>query len=185
MKSTISPPIYCLYEPYDRSWATILTFIQTHANWVIPATFLLAFGESLALVSLVLPATVILAGIGGMISAAGLPLWPIVAAAFFGAVLGDWISYAAGRYFKGAVSSRWPMSRYPSLLPRAEALFKRWGVFGVFIGRFSGPLRSIVPLAAGMGAMPFVPFQIANITSAAVWAVGLMAPGVVVAHVMR
>jgi membrane protein DedA with SNARE-associated domain len=142
----------------------------------------LAFGESLALVSLVLPATAMLLVIGGLVGAAGLPFWPIVFAAALGAVLGDWVSYAVGYYFKDAIAGCWPLSRRPALLPQARALFRRWGAAGVFIGRFFGPLRSVVPLAAGIAAMPMVPFQIANIASAVVWAVGLLAPGLLISR---
>ena len=160
----------------------ILAAIQEHAVWASPVTFLLAFGESLALVSLVLPATAMLLVIGGLAGAAGLPFWPILIAAVLGAVLGDCVSYAVGYYFKDSIAGCWPLSRRPSLLPRARALFRRWGVLGVFIGRFFGPLRSVVPLAAGIAAMPMLPFQIANIASAVIWAVGLLAPGVILSH---
>ena len=160
----------------------ILAAVQEHAVWAAPTTFVLAFGESLALVSLVLPATAMLLAIGGLIGAAGLPFWPILIAAVLGAALGDCVSYALGYYFKDSVAGCWPLSRRPALLPRARALFQRWGFLGVFVGRFFGPLRSVVPLAAGIAAMPMLPFQIANITSAVVWAVGLLAPGVIISR---
>jgi membrane protein DedA with SNARE-associated domain len=41
----------------------------------------LAFGESLAFVSLLLPATALLAAAGGLLGSAGIPFWPIWAAA--------------------------------------------------------------------------------------------------------
>jgi membrane protein DedA with SNARE-associated domain len=160
----------------------ILAAIQERAVWAAPVTFLLAFGESLALLSLVLPATAMLLVIGGLVGAAELPFWPILVAAVLGAVLGDWVSYALGYYFKDSIANYWPLSRRPTLLPRARALFRRWGVLGVFLGRFFGPLRSVVPLAAGIAAMPMLPFQIANIASALVWAVGLLAPGIILSR---
>ena len=144
--------------------------------------FALAFGESLALVSLALPATALLLAMGGMAGAANLTLWPIVIAAVLGAVMGDWVSYALGYHCKDFMARHWPLATRPTLLPRANALFREWGIAGVFLGRFSGPLRSIVPLAAGMAAMPWLPFQIANIASAVIWAVGLLAPGVVLSR---
>jgi membrane protein DedA with SNARE-associated domain len=147
-------------------------------------TFLLAFGESLAVFSLVLPATAALVGIGGLLGAARLPFWPIVCSAVMGGFLGDWASYAIGYHFKDRIASVWPLSRHPTLLPRARELFRRWGVFGVFLGRFTGPLRAVVPLAAGIGAMPLMPFQIANFTSAVIWAVGLLAPGMIISRIM-
>jgi membrane protein DedA with SNARE-associated domain len=47
----------------------------------------------------------------------------------------------------------------------------------VAIGRFSGPLRATVPLAAGIFEMPWLEFQIANVLSAFLWAGVLLAPG--------
>ncbi len=60
---------------------------------------------------------------------------------------------------------------------RGEEFFKRWGVWSIFIGRFFGPLRAVIPLIAGTFEMPWLPFQIANWTSAFVWAFVLLAPG--------
>ena len=43
-------------------------------------------------------------------------------------------------------------------------------MLAIFIGQFFGPLRAVVPLMAGIFAMPYWPFQLANVTSAFVWA---------------
>jgi membrane protein DedA with SNARE-associated domain len=43
-------------------------------------------------------------------------------------------------------------------------------VYAVVIGRFFGPLRAAVPLVAGIFAMPYWPFQLANFGSAFLWA---------------
>ena len=51
------------------------------------------------------------------------------------------------------------------------------GALGVFASKFWGPLRACVPLAAGLGDLPALPFQIANWASAAAWAFLLLAPG--------
>jgi membrane protein DedA with SNARE-associated domain len=74
----------------------------------------------------------------------------------------------------------WPLSRHPDLIPRGEAFIRRWGVLGVCIGRFFGPLRAVVPLVAGTFAMPWWPFQLANFGSALVWAAVLLKLGDVV-----
>ena len=63
------------------------------------------------------------------------------------------------------------------MLPRAERFMKKWGVLGIFIGRFSGPLRATVPLVAGVVEMEYWHFQFANFASAFLWAGLLMAPG--------
>ncbi len=45
-----------------------------------------------------------------------------------------------------------------------------WGIPGVFIGRFFGPLRAAVPLIAGILEMDYWKFQLANVLSAMLWA---------------
>jgi membrane protein DedA with SNARE-associated domain len=62
---------------------------------------------------------------------------------------------------------------------------KRWGVLGIFIGRFFGPLRASVPLVAGIFQMPYWQFQLANFSSAFVWAAVLLTLGDVVAKIFH
>jgi membrane protein DedA with SNARE-associated domain len=50
-------------------------------------------------------------------------------------------------------------------------------VLGIFIGRFFGPLRAAVPFVARIFGMPFWPFQLANFSSAFVWAAVLLTLG--------
>lgn len=160
----------------------VLTFVKEHEAWAAPIVLILAFGESLAFISLLLPATVILFGLGGLIGASGIGFWTIWAAAAIGAALGDWLSYWLGYHYHYQIVRLWPLSRYPDLVPRGERFFRRWGTLGVFAGRFFGPLRASVPLAAGICEMPALPFQLANIASALVWATGILAPGTMLAQ---
>ena len=71
----------------------------------------------------------------------------------------------------------WPLSRYPNLLPKGHEFFEKWGVWAIVIGRFSGPLRASVPIVAGVTQMPQIKFQIANWSSAFLWAFVLLSPG--------
>lgn len=154
-----------------------LAFIRAHEAWGAPIVLALAFGESLAFISLLLPATVILLGVGWLIGESGIAFWPLWFAAVIGAVLGDWLSFWIGWRLKNNVGNYWPLSRHPDLIPRGHRIFERWGVIGVFFGRFLGPLRASVPLVAGICEMPPRTFQITNVASAIVWATGILAPG--------
>lgn len=155
----------------------VVAFVRTHQVWAPPIVFLLAFGESLAFLSLLLPATVILFGIGGLIAASGIAFFPVWIAAVVGSILGYGISYWIGFYFKDDIVKVWPFSRYPDMIPRGRAFFEKYGAFGVFFGHFFGPLRAVVPVVAGMYAMPQIPFHIANVLSSALWSTGILAPG--------
>lgn len=152
-------------------------FSRTHEVWAMPIVFFLSFGESLILISFLLPATVILFALGALIGQSGISFWPIWAAAAAGAFFGDWLSYWLGFRYKERVGTFWPLSRNPRIFMRGNAFFDRWGFWGVFLGRFFGPLRAVVPLVAGICAMPKHYFQLANISSALVWAFGILAPG--------
>lgn len=155
----------------------ITEFVKVHQNWSVPIVFVLALAESVAFLSLLVPATIILIGIGALIGETGIAFLPIWIAAAIGAFLGDWLSYWFGYHYKEQVGHLWPLSRKPELLVRGHTFFTRWGVIGVFIGRFFGPLRAIIPLVAGICGMEQRHFQIANITSALLWATLMLTPG--------
>jgi len=156
-----------------------IAFIQGHAGWGAPIAFGLAFCESFAFVSLIVPATGILLGMGGLMGAASIEFWSIWFAAVLGAIAGDWLAYELAFRFKDRIIQAWPLSRNPELVARGVGFFRRWGMIAVFCGRFFGPLRAIVPTAAGLHAMPWWKFQIANLASALVWATGILTPGFV------
>lgn len=154
-----------------------MEFIKAHQIWALPIIFLLSFGESLAIISLVIPATAILLAVGALVGAELVPFLPTLLAASFGAICGDWISYWLGKHYHHKVINSWPLKKHPKLVYRAEQFFQRYGVMGVFIGRFFGPLRAIVPLIAGAMHMPNLRFNLANVLSAPLWAFVILAPG--------
>jgi membrane protein DedA with SNARE-associated domain len=152
-------------------------FVRTNQAWAVPVVFALAFGESLAFISLLIPAWGALVAIGALIGSSGIKFWPIWVSASLGAAFGDWLSYWIGLKLEHTVAHVWPLSRHPDLIPRGEAFMKKWGMPGIFIGRFFGPLRAVVPLIAGIFEMPFWRFQLANFSSAFVWAAVLLTIG--------
>jgi membrane protein DedA with SNARE-associated domain len=154
-----------------------LDFVREHRAWAPFIVAGLAFGESIAVLSLVVPATVLLVGIGALIETGGLAFWPVWAGATAGAILGDWVSFEFGRYFKDSAKNVWPLNRQPRAVARGESFMQRWGAGGVFIGRFFGPVRAVVPLIAGIFRMPRPVFLTVNVASALVWAFFLLSAG--------
>jgi membrane protein DedA with SNARE-associated domain len=173
-----------MFEAIEAYGAQIIEFVRVHEAWAAPVVFVLAFGESLAFISLLLPAWAALVGIGALIAQGGVSFWPVWIAGAIGAALGDWLSYWIGRKLEYGVQNIWPLSRHPELIPKGEAFVKKWGVYAIFIGRFFGPLRASVPLVAGIFEMPYWQFQIANFTSAFVWAGVLLTIGDVVSKII-
>lgn len=154
-----------------------MDFIKNNQMWAIPIIFILAFGESLAVLSLLIPATAILLGAGALVGAGLIPFIPALIAASLGAIAGDWVSYWLGKHYHHKIINSWPLNKHPKSVYRAEQFFHRYGLMGVFIGRFFGPLRAFVPLISGAMHMPNLKFNIANVSSAPIWAFFMLAPG--------
>ena len=161
----------------------LLDFIKAHSDWAAVVMFVTAFGESFAFISLLVPGTTVLIAAGTLLSAGTLPYTSILIGAVLGAVLGDSVSYWLGRSFGGGIARVWPFSRHPDLLSRGILFFERHGGKSVFIGRFFGPIRAVIPLAAGIMLMPRGRFWVANVTSALVWAPMLLLVGDAVGEV--
>ena len=154
-----------------------LALIGAHPHWAAAIMFITAFGESFAFLSLLFPGTTLLIAAGTLMSGGTLPYAPVLVGAVLGATLGDSVSYWLGRRFGHGIAGLWPFTRRPELLPEGIRFFARHGGKSVFIGRFFGPVRAVIPLAAGVMEMPRGRFWTANIGSAVVWAPMLLFVG--------
>lgn len=163
----------------------MVEWVRNREAWAAPIVAGVAFSESLAFLSLLIPGWAVLVAIGALVREAGLHFWPVFIAGSIGAALGDWVSFWVGTKIGPAVGRIWPLSRNPDLLPRAERIIVRWGALAIVIGRFSGPLRASLPLVAGIFAMPFWRFQAANFASAFAWVAMLLIFGDVAASLFH
>jgi membrane protein DedA with SNARE-associated domain len=170
---------------FDAYVQQLIEFLKEHEAWAAPVVFVLCFAESLAFISLLIPAWAALVAIGALISVGGLTFWPVLIAGAIGAALGDWLSYWVGLKLEDKVYHMWPLSQHPDLIPVGENFVRKWGALAIFIGRFSGPLRATVPIIAGVFAMPYGRFQIANFSSALVWAAVLLTLGDITSTAIR
>jgi len=161
-----------------------IDFVRDHAQWAAPIVFVLAFAESLAFISLLVPAWGALVAMGALIKTGGIDFWPVWIGGSLGAACGDWLSYWVGLKLEHGVAKMWPLSRHPELIPTGEAFVKKWGILAIFIGRFFGPLRASVPLVAGIFEMPYWRFQFANFVSAFIWAAALLTLGDVISVII-
>lgn len=155
----------------------ILDAVSRYAAWSGPIIGVLAFFESLVVIGLFVPAIATMIAIGGLMGAGIIDPAPVFACAVVGAVLGDWTSYALGRHIGPAIYRHRLLSGHRLAFARARLFFRRYGFLSIFVGRFLGPIRSTVPVVAGVVKMPQGHFQTANILSAIVWVPALLLPG--------
>ncbi|MFY0611173.1 MAG: DedA family protein [Hyphomicrobiaceae bacterium] len=157
-------------------WNAAIEFARDNERFIEIVLFGLGFAESLVFVSFFVPASALFLAIAALEGAAGNPLLPILFAGAAGCFVGDMVSYFLGRRIKGGTQSHWPFTRHPHWLSATQALFQRRGFSAIFISKFVGPLRPVVPFVAGAMHMSPVPFVGASIASSILWAMAFLIP---------
>jgi membrane protein DedA with SNARE-associated domain/membrane-associated phospholipid phosphatase len=156
----------------------ILQWLNAHPELAGLATFLISTAESVAIIGTIVPGSVMMTAIGALVGAGIIPFWSTMIWAILGAIVGDGISYWIGYHFKNRLNYIWPFKTHPNLLITGKSFFDKHGAKSVFVGRFVGPVRALVPLVAGMLDVKPLRFTIANVTSAIGWAPIYMLPGI-------
>lgn len=161
------------------SWiAGISSWVTLHPMLAYGLVFLLALSESIPLIGVIVPGTAAIVAISALVPGGAIQLWPLVIAAFAGAVIGDGLPYLFGHRHHESILRRWPLVRYPQLTATSEVFISKHGNKSVFLARFTPGVRAFVPLFAGILRMPARRFYTANILSAALWAPTHILPGV-------
>ena len=153
-------------------------FITQSTVYSLMAVVLVAFLESLALVGLILPGTVLMAGLGALIGSGELSFWHAWLAGIVGCLLGDWISFWLGWRFKKPLH-RWSfLKKNKALLDKTEHALHQHSMFTILVGRFVGPTRPLVPMVAGMLDLPVAKFITPNIIGCLLWPPFYFLPGI-------
>ncbi|MFN0190692.1 MAG: VTT domain-containing protein [Aestuariivirga sp.] len=154
-----------------------LDYFSQNPEWAIAVIFLIAFGEALLIIGLFVPSTAVLVGAGMLVGTGHLEFWPVFLATTVGAILGDQISYWAGRLFGERLKTMWPLNRYPNLVARGEDFVRQHGGKSIAIGRFVPGVKAVVPGIVGMLGMSQLYFVVVNFTSGIVWGAAHIFPG--------
>ncbi|MBZ4893713.1 DedA family protein, partial [Salmonella enterica] len=153
-------------------------FITQSTLYSLIAVLLVAFLESLALVGLILPGTVLMAGLGALIGSGELNFWHAWLVGIIGCLMGDWISFWLGWRFKKPLH-RWSfMKKNKSLLDKTEHALHQHSMFTILVGRFVGPTRPLVPMVAGMLDLPVAKFIGPNLIGCLLWPPFYFLPGI-------
>lgn len=153
-------------------------FITQSVAYSLVAVALVAFLESLALVGLILPGTVMMAGLGALIGSGELGFYTAWLAGVVGCLLGDWVSFGIGWRFKTALH-RWSfLKKHKTLLDKTEHALHQHSLFTILVGRFIGPTRPLVPMVAGMLDLPVRKFVLPNVIGCVLWPPLYLLPGI-------
>ncbi|WP_062205521.1 VTT domain-containing protein [Demequina salsinemoris] len=103
-----------------------------------------------------------------------LPIWAVAGilglAAFIGPQSGYWIGRLSGPKIFNRPDSRFFKKAY---IDRTHAFFERYGGRAIVLAQFVPFVRTYIPVAAGVGKMPYPRFIKFNVIGALVWGVGV------------
>jgi len=151
---------------YINTLLPALEHFRMLGYWVV---LLLSLMESLAFVGVVVPGSVVVVFAGSLAAKGFFDLGDLVWFASAGAILGDGISFRMGK--GGHIRFREENRIFkPGLLEKGKVFFTRHGGKSVFLGRFVGLIRAVIPFVAGLSGMEAKSFYLWNIASAIIWA---------------
>lgn len=165
---------------FTNSLQPLILWLHSHPNWAVVITFLISFAESLAIIGSIIPGSLTMTAIGLLAGSGVIRMDLTFLAATCGAIAGDSVSYMIGYIFSDRLMNMWPFKRFPHWFVKGKEYFARHGGKSVMIGRFIGPLRSIIPVIAGMMHMQQWRFFLANAMSAVGWAILYLFPGILI-----
>lgn len=166
------------------------TIIQDSGPWSLILVCTIIFVETGLLIGFVLPGDTLLLTLGILTNTheqshhVPYPVWvamlAVALAAFAGDQLGYYIGYRAGppifqRKEVGLISMK--------TVHRTEHFFTRFGPLTMSIARFIPVVRTVAPVAAGVGRMPYRRFVLFDALGAVLWGAGVVFAGWVLAFI--
>jgi membrane protein DedA with SNARE-associated domain len=159
----------------------LLDLVTRLGDWSYLVIFAAAGLECAAFAGLLVPGESLVLASGFFAHRGLLELDAVMAAAGLGAIAGDNIGYLLGsrlgREWLLRKGSRFGIRK--KRLAQAEAFFQHQGPKAVFIGRFIGFARALVPFVAGASRMRYRKFLVYDALGAVLWTIGFVTLGYV------
>jgi len=160
--------------------------IEGAGNWGLLIVAAIVFVETGLLIGFMLPGDTLLL-ITGVLTFTGMipqPIWLVSAVIFVASILGNQLGYQIGLIGGPAVFTRQEggLLSHKSV-ERTEQFFQRWGPLSLTIGQYVPIVRTLLPVAAGIGKMNRVTFSLYNALGSFLWAGLLPIAGWGVAHI--
>ena len=145
---------------------------DTLGPWLYGLLFLIVFAETGLVVTPFLPGDSLLFAVGALSAAEGSPInLPMVAGLLIvGAVLGDAVNYAVGKWLGPKVFAE-GRSRLLNRdhLEHARRFYDRHGGKTIILARFIPIVRTFAPFVAGIGRMSYPRFAAYNVAGGVAW----------------
>lgn len=154
--------------------------------WALLLVCAIVFVETGLLVGFLLPGDTLLV-IAGILSFTGVipqPIWLVMLCIWACAVAGDQLGYFIGHKAGPPIFQRRSSGLFSHrTIERTNRFFLKYGAAAVIIARFIGIVRTFMPVAAGVGRMPWPLFLRLDVLGGLLWGAGLPLLGWGVAHI--
>lgn len=136
------------------------------------------FAESGLLIGIFFPGDSLLFAAGLLASAGLLSPLPLIVMVVIAAILGDsvgyWFGANVGTNFFNRKDSRFFKQEY---LKRTQRFYDKYGGRAVVLARFVPIVRTLAPILAGIGGMPYRTFLSFNVLGGCLWGIGMVSLG--------
>jgi membrane protein DedA with SNARE-associated domain len=149
---------------------SVIAFIEQNRAWVPLIMVVFAAAETTAFLSILIPSTPILVGVGALAATGAIPFWSLWVGATIGALIGSFFSYWLGWRYGAQVLAMRPLRDHPEMVEKTRAAFDKYGPMTILIGHFTTIFRPVVFLMSGMSGMSLPRFAFWNIIGATAWA---------------
>jgi membrane-associated protein len=160
--------------------------IEGAGMWAVLVVAAIVFIETGLLIGFLLPGDTLLL-ITGVLTFQGTitqPIWVVSLVLIAASILGNQLGYQIGKVGGPAVfkKSEGGLLSHKSV-ERTEAFFHKWGPLSLTIGQYVPIVRTLLPVAAGIGRMNRRTFTLFNALGAVLWAGLLPIVGWFIAHI--
>jgi membrane-associated protein len=160
--------------------------IEGAGNWALLLVAATVFVETGLLIGFMLPGDTLLLVTGVLTNTGTIPqpIWLVSLVIFFASIAGNQLGYQIGKVGGPAVfrRSEGGLLSHKSVV-RTEAFFHKWGPLSLTLGQYVPIVRTLLPVAAGIGKMNRLTFTLFNALGALLWAALLPFIGWLVAFI--
>jgi membrane-associated protein len=147
--------------------------------------FGIIFAESGIFLGLFLPGDSLLFTAGLLASQGFLNIWILTPLTFLAAVLGDNFGYAFGKKVGPQIFVRDDSFFFnKKYIEKTRVFYEQHGAKTIVLARFLPVLRTLAPILAGVGRMPYQTFVFYNIFGGILWAIGITNLGFLLGRVI-
>jgi membrane-associated protein len=144
--------------------------LSTLGVYGLPVLFLILI---IGCIGVPMPASLLLLAAGSFVEQGEMSLWPTLLLAAGGAIIGDNIGYALGRWGGRRVSKKLgTLLGGAARLESAKSWLSRWGGAGIFLSRWLfTPLGPFINITSGLTGYPWPRFLFYDLIGEVLWVV--------------